>query len=975
MGDIKLADMTATQLQLVWDVVSSVEHAVNAAGKVLSKAKFESTKAWAEAMESDTATRRRRKSMTKSHDLETPLTFFSRYGDAGKAIFRTLRNAEDRKTMMMDEVENAVGKIVKPKQVKKMEKTLHTFTTERGDKLTLSTAHVMEIRELAKREQARDHLLKGGIFQPEVKDVQRGTEAVPLTDNDLTDIIGALSEEEAKIADELQKLTATMLSGWGNEASMLAYGYKKFVEKDYWPIKTAAEGRQTNIEKGMNQPRQIKNVGMAKNTKPKAGNPLELGGMFTTFANHTSEMVDYSAWLCPMEDMNRLFNFRFRDEDGNLTGKNIKGMLDRVGGEGSQDYWLNLMDHIQNGIGVKNSNFFDRFFSRGVGNVKGAAVGANIRVIIQQPTAYVRAMVDLNPAYLTAGLVRGATPGNGWKKALKWAPVAVQKDKGSFDVSNPLTARETLFDDRSKLRKFNDAMGAASGAADAATWGKIWNACEHDTAHRRKDLPKGSDEFYRAVSEKFTDIIDQTQVVDSVLQRSAIMRSANAVTQQAVSFKGEPIKSLNVVMRAYDKFRYEQDPKKRGKAIKGLAGATVTFLATASVNAVAQSIIDALRDDDDDKKYLERAIAAFTGLHGNEEGLAGELRAALLEGNFAENVNPAGGIPYISDFLSIVRGFDVERMDMQAWADLFSAGEIFIDSIGGNGRKTPEYAFKQLMTATAKIFGISAVNILRDLWGVGRSVAIERDDLSNQYRMDRLIYNIKDDGNKSRYVGIALKALSAGDMDTYYLIREDLMENLGLGGKELDSSLRSAYKKKLESNPEFSLDQVAKDLLGLGDEYFVPEEDEDEDKFSEDSLSSSDHKAYSTARADSYRKTADTLEGYDAFSGLDNEQKNKLLDSAYNLAKEEALAEHSNGQYQMDTKWMLWATGGEEHGVEPAEAILFKMAYDTVEGDKDESGKTVSGSKKDNVLEAAAEMMPWLTSEEISYLKSNYWSK
>ncbi|MEI3349048.1 MAG: hypothetical protein V8R55_11890 [Dysosmobacter sp.] len=43
-----------------------------------------------------------------------------------------------------------------------------------------------------------------------------------------------------------------MLADYGNKASMEAYGYKKFTESDYWPIKSAKEGLHSNIEKGGN---------------------------------------------------------------------------------------------------------------------------------------------------------------------------------------------------------------------------------------------------------------------------------------------------------------------------------------------------------------------------------------------------------------------------------------------------------------------------------------------------------------------------------------------------------------------------------------------------------------------------------------------------------------------------------------------------------------------------------------------------
>ena len=347
--------MNTEQLATVWQVIKAVEHSVNTAGKILSKVKYAKTADWAQAISIGTSSRRAKSSLTTNHaliDLETPYTFFSHYGEAGKAVYRMLRDAQDQQQLMVDHVAEEVRKIVAPETVKELETTTQTFTTERGEKLTLSVAQVMELYELAKRKKARDHLLKGGVVQPEIKTskIRRGTDSIRLTEGDLVNITETLTQEQVKIADGLQGLTASVLADYGNKASMEAYGYKKFTESDYWPIKSAKEGLHSNIEKGGNNTRSIKNIGMAKTTMPRASNALDLAGIFTTFANHTSDMTDYASWLCAMEDINRLFNYQFRDEEGNPTGKTIKGLLDRVGGPGSQKYWHNLMEDIQNGI-------------------------------------------------------------------------------------------------------------------------------------------------------------------------------------------------------------------------------------------------------------------------------------------------------------------------------------------------------------------------------------------------------------------------------------------------------------------------------------------------------------------------------------------------------------------------------------------------------------------------------------------------
>lgn len=971
MKDTKLADMSVAQLQTVWQVVKAVEHSVNTAGKVLSKAKYARTADWAQALSIGTSSRRAKNSLTRNHaliDLETPYTFFSHYGEAGKAVYRMLRDAQDQQQLMVDHVAEEVRKIVDPKTVKKLEAATHTFTTERGEELTLSTAQVMELYELVKRKQAHDHLLKGGVVQPEIKtsQIRRGTDSIRLTEGDLVNITGTLTPEQVKIADGLQGLTRGVLADYGNKASMEAYGYKKFTESDYWPIKSAKEGLHSNIEKGGNNTRSIKNIGMAKTTMPHASNALDLAGIFTTFANHASDMTDYASWLCTMEDINRLFNYQFRDEEGNPTGKTIKGLLDRVGGPGSQKYWHNLMEDIQNGINAPGDSPMWDIAGKTIGGFKGAAVGANIRVVIQQPTAFFRAAAVLDPQDMARGLARGVTRGSGWKKALQYSPIAMRKDAGGFDISSPYKMTETLFDNRTNVRKLNDALSAPAGAADAVTWGKLWNACEWATAREHQGLTKGSEAFYRQTAKLFAEVIDQTQVVDGVLQRSNIMRSSNAVVKQATSFMGEPIMSLNLLMRAYDQVRYEQNSQKRGKAIKTMGRAATALVVTNVVNALAQSLIDAMRDDDEDKKYWERFRAAFTGISGDEETPWEKAWNAIMEGNVGSNMNPLGQIPFVKDALSIMQGYDVSRTEMEIVSDLIQAGQTAIQSADGQGKRTRAYALKGLLAAGAKMFGIPASNLTRDMWGLARSAAVETGNIPLQYEMEKAIYNISNTGNKNRYYAILYRALEQGDMDTYQHIRDDLMNSMGVDGASIDSAMRSRYNKAVEKDPDYTLPQRARDLIGSRDKYAPVKEKEE--TFGADDLGSSAYRAYSDQRANDYRSMADDLTSSPIFQGMDDETRDKVLKAAYDLADKSALADHSDGQYEVSTKWMAQADDAEAQGIEPWEYVLFHTAYNEMEGTKDADGKTVKGEAKSDHVREWLEDFSGLTDEQRAFL-------
>lgn len=789
------------ELEDLWQLVRAVEHSVSTAGKVLSRGKYARTAQWAEAMVQDTQTRMGRR-RNLAYDMETPYTFFSHYGQAGMAVYRMLRDAQDQRQLYASQVMEQVGEIVSPAQVQKWQKERHTFQTQRGEELTLTTAQIMELRELMNRPQAAEHIRKGGIMQPEIKGggrrIARGTDAVLLSQEDVAQILGKLNKEQISAADRMQQIMSGTLARMGNQASMAAYGYRKFTERSYWPIQTAKEQVHSRTEQNAGNTRSIKNIGMAQSTVAHASNAVELPGLFDTFARHSADMMDYAAWLLPMEDANRLYNFQFRDADGNRTGKTIKGLLDRIGGPGGQQYWSRLMEDIQNGIAARQDSEWAQGAQRVIGNAKGAAVGGNMRVVIQQPTAFLRAGAVMSPADLSRGLVRGVTPGNGWKKALQWAPIAQIKDAGSFDIGSEQTMRAQLFGDETRLERFNDAMGWGAGKADAMTWGKLWNACEHEVARKQKGVAPGSDAFYRATAKRFTEVIDATQVVDGVLQRSQIMRSGNMLNKMATAFMGEPTMSLNLLMRSANDFLYENDKAKRNKARGKIGRAAAALLVTDVINALAQSLIDALRDDDRDKDYWARYWAALTGQTGDEEGMLQRVGAFFLNGNIGSNMDPIERLPYAKDLKSIWQGYDVTRADADVIADIVNAAKTAAASLDGNGTKTRAYAIEQLAKNVGKLFGVSAGNLLRDAFAVVRSIAIESGSIPVQYELEKLIYNYTSDNNTSRYMDLLFDAARQEDTDSYEHIRTELLE----GGAADEDKLTSGMKSRIRTHYE-----------------------------------------------------------------------------------------------------------------------------------------------------------------------------
>ena len=985
MENKRLSELTREELGTMWKTIRAVEKSVSTAGKVLSKSKFETTKQMADAFKTDVSTRRKKLGNNTTISLETPYTFFAHYGETGKSIYRMLRNAQDSQEIMARDIAEKTRKVLgdelgeagfkdiagkaihgdlkgalrdaRGSAIGKWEAETHDITVANGGKLTLTTPQIMELYLLSKRKQALGHLLGGGVIQPEIKSaetgrtkVPRGTQQVFLTDGDIERITGKLTDEQKRVADGLQDLTATTLAKYGNDASMQAYGYRKFTEKNYWPIKSAKEALHSNLEKDSGNVRSIKNIGMAQQVTPNANNAVELRSVFDTFADHVSDMIDYAAWLAPMEDANRFFNFQYRNDAGK-TIMTVKGLLDEKGGNGAQQYWQKLMGDIQNGIGTKDFEPITGKMGKFVGKFKGASVGANIRVVIQQPTAFFRAAAVLDPKDMAKGMAGGVTKGSGWEKALEHSPIAMRKDVGSFDISSPYTLKDRFYGKEGVTNKLNDLAGAAAGKADAATWGKLWNACEWQVKREKPDVRAGSNEFYSAVNDVFSDMIDQTQVVDGILQRSNIMRGKSTLSQQATAFMGEPIMSLNVLLRSYDNFRYEENPAKRSKALKTLGRAATALVVTNVVNALAQSIVDGLRDDDRDKDYGEKFLSAFTGVGGDEKNALELIGNVVLNGNVGSNMNPVAQIPFAKDVLSLAQGYDVSRPDMEVFSDLINAAKTFVDSAGGDGKKTRKEATLTLLAASSKMFGLPVANIKRDLMATLRTIAQASGSFGFQYEVEKFSYNLANSGNRSRFIGILYDALEQGDYATYEHVRRDLMEQMGLDGESIQSSLKTRYNKKAESEANYSFPQKSLDLLGIRGKYAY-DSGEDEEKFSAADLNASSYSKYETQKGEAYRTQADKATSSGAFSRLSDEGKDKTLGYVESYAEAVALKENSGGQYEITTKWIQNAQEAQkQYRIAPGVFAACKAAASECEMLKDKDGDSIDYSKGLQIME------------------------
>lgn len=920
MADKRIVDMNRAELETVWKTVRAVEATVMTANKAFSKSKWASISEAAEGFREDN----KGKSLKTEYrgglgkmqkltglDMMTPETYMHLLGESGDGIFRVIRDAQDAHIRKMAEVSDFTHEKLKNVNVNKLENDMHTVTLG-GEDVKLSTAQLMELYVLMRRQQAQDHILTGGILPDVVsaKGIKKITRAEPvrgITIQEIGKALSVLTDEQKKTAEALQSFASTTLSKWGNEASMQVYNYEKFNEPVYWPIRTNRQEISSDVSKDT-AVTTVAGRGFTKQTKPNANTSVRLGSIFDTFATHSSEMATYAAWLGATEDINRIRNYQFMDKAGNRTGT-VKGIIERVHGTQGTAYLNKLLSDISNG--VKGTHAETQFMSGIVGNYKAAAVGANLRVIIQQPTAILRAMDMIGPQYLVAGM----KPSGGWKKAVKYAPIAQWKDWGYFDINTGRQMKDVLFDSDDVLNKVKNVSMWGAGKADSISWGLLWNACEAETKAKRADLKAGTDAYYQAVAERFTEIVDHTQVVDGIVQRSQIMRSADGLTKMATSFMGEPTKQYNMFLSA----AYDAKHVKSANTKKRLARSAVTLVVSGVVNAMAQSVMDAVRDDDKEKKYWEKWLNAMIGFEGDED-TAKDYWDAFWAGNLGNTFNPATYIPYLKDIVSIIQGYDVSRMDMESVEKTISAAQNMIKALNGDGKYTIGAASANLFAEAARMIGVPVANLKRDVKSIAMTYAIQTDNYLMQYRMEKASLDLNYSLNGSTFMDILYNAY-VNDQDAYELIYADMVAS-GYDTEKLANAMESRMKKAAG----------VKKVSELESRYLIPDQ----------------QKAY-----DSKMKP---IQSSSLWKKASEEQRDALENDLYNIVT------GSDAGLEMQEK----IADGAPYGLDETEYLLYQLAkdmYDTPNKSGEYGGTPTNEEKADAILS-----IPGLGNSEMAYL-------
>lgn len=734
---ITVSDMDADHLQTLSELLNRVKKAVTEANKFHAAERSRTVQEVAIKTREE-FNRKRVFSETKSgkavqaiidFNQADAVTLFHYLGKEAETIYNAVRQGFDEYVFhVRDAQQYAVNVLEKAGDKKQYSKT-HKFHVD-GKDIELSVAQIMTLYELSQRPQAAEHLYDGGIvlIKRSATGTQKEKTHVRVTKQDVADMIAVLTDPQKTVADALQRFLQEDSAAWGNDATMTVYGYRKFGEDHYFPIDSDRDFISTSGKDSSNNGDlyALRNWRSSKITVEGASNPLIVGDIFDVWTKHVSEMAKYGAYLAPMDDMLKWYNWRGRDGSGRQIS--VRESLNGAFGKKNAAKFVETFIKNINGSGRIDVAAQDKIFDTMVRNAKAAAVGANLSVAIQQPTAYARAYAEIDAKYLALAFAQKPN----MQLAQQYCPIAQWKAWGFFDVNVGPTLKSVILGDKTWLEKIREVQMFLPELGDNVTWGYIWNACALEVADKENVPPdqRNTEEFYQKVGRRMSEVIDKTQVVDSPFTRSFI--SSNKGYQAFTAFQNEPMKSYNMLTRAaYDNvYEHTKETKKH------LRRSNVAFVAASVFAAMGKAIISALRRNDD-KKGDSWAEKALIRLGMTEEGrytYGQKWMVSTLE-ETADNLNPLNTHWLTSAVVEMIEravsgtNYSSGRIDEKTISSIEDFAKLIKKLTEGKDVETYRLVYKGA-EMVSYLTGIGFQSLLKDFKGIASALS---DAISPDY--------------------------------------------------------------------------------------------------------------------------------------------------------------------------------------------------------------------------------------------------
>lgn len=865
--------------------------------------------------------------------LQNPVWRFERLGSYRKnsvmaKVFRELQAGNDKKALFRKQVYKHYEEFFKTN--KKLLKEWRNQTIE-IDGVKMSKGQMISLYMLSLRKQAQSHLFSNEAQDAGVvrvsnekyaakhefrsaltkgEDFNITLETITKIENQLTDVDKQYIELTRKFFDEIARNAKS-------ETDMALFGISNVGEENYIPIRVADDQiykQLGNESMNFNDLFSVYSPSFNKDVKPNSKNKIVVENILDIVNRHASQMAAYYGLAIPVKSFNRIFNKKLED------GSKLRTEIGKVDSD-FEKYVGKLLADLQGNI--KERSGVDKLVSKLRGWGARASLGLNLKVLATQFVSLPAASaVGVKYKNLMKGFGMAIARKTDFDTLTTYAPMLWERfNEGStVDVGLLKEGAGIL----GKIDMWTDITTAPIGKIDQFICGAVWNACLEQTKNSSQ-YENYSEEHYKAAAKLTEEAVIKTQANYTALYRPAILREQSSFMQLSTMFMSEPLQQFSLLTSAIDKIRVAKLQLKSADAeSRAEAEALLKTARAEATRAIATVVVDTI--------ILTLIAQAFRWIKGQDDE---EERVQSIIQDFAENY--IGMLPFVKDVYSYLNGFDVTNyvssgltnigqslQDLTSIIDLLASGKAYDEAeVYGKLRKT--------LLAISQTFGIPIRNLETYCKGI-----IEKFSPSAVYKYEKFFY----DGTTSSYMEDLTKAIEDGDEKLADTIIDSFLteEKIPVKDKELRETLKELYSQGYSVFPK---------SVGTSITYSVGEgEEREEFKIN---LTTGQRARFRSVyqEANTYiKKMVNTQAFKDSEAEIQAKSIKAIYDYYYDLALEDL-----TGEDMVSEKDKLF------YSAIPIEklALIIKTAR-AFESDKDDNGKTISGSKKKKVQQYVANL-------------------
>ena len=684
----------------------------------------------------------------------------------------------------------------------------------------------------------------------------------------------------------------------------------------------------------------IEGMGFLKE-RVQASNPILLRDMSDVLQQSIRMTGKYVGLAIPVRNFNKLWNVATGEK--NPEGKfisffdgSVKQEVSKKWGEAGLKYIENMMTDLQNG--KKSSSDWSKVLGKVRSHYAQAVLTLNASVALKQAASYP-----------TAGAVLG------WKPLLRALADVGPVDTEKINQYTPLLwyrtqgfSTQELGDMKQRGMQLPKALNWVQGM-DVLTTRKLWKASEYYVRDQRKDLTRGSDEYYKAVADIYNRVIEETQPNYTTMQRPQLLRQDDTLLSSMMMFKTQPFQNFNILYDAIGNLAAKEQQYRLNtneetetavkQARRDAANAITSQVAQLAVFAGMTFAWAMFRGKGDKYKDEEGNQTFLTTAKGIGKDMIGNLFSSIPFG--------ADAWEYISSklFGDKYYGFDIATASsiedlLNAFTKAGTAATEVFGALTDKDTKLSDIDWNDqrlnmtsVVYAVGKIAGIPAENVGKLFDAIYRNGAhLAVGKYRGEYAYLRLTTSEKK--YASDYYNLLWKAYK-NDPEAYRSLYDKMVNLDGLNADKI----KSAMEKKMKT------EEGVGSVSDLSQRYMAPDTQE------------------------TYDELLKPIEGSKLWEKASDEAEGKLRDKLYNIA-----AGNDSGlkiQQKMETF--------EAEGIDNSTYLLYLLALDIA--DEQNEG---NGSYKNDEKEAAIRMLGltdqksydlWEAQSSAGSDKNNPWKK